>query len=300
MAGELTFSTPGLTGSTLYAVIRRASDGQVRDVVAGAWEAWDDASIGDYDVAMVEQGASGRWLGTLPAGVSGTPYTYEVCKRAGGSPAVTDPVVGQGSDGNVAGDVHGKVLGGGSGTITGIGAWAAGASGAALALASAVAAVAADVWTYVTRTLTQGAASVVTAVTGTTVTVYKGAQWSVSLTGLTDFTSYSKIYLTVKSHPEGTADAASTVMIQKSTAGTGDGLLYLDGAAIASPVVITDGAITVVSSTSITVTVKAAATSLVDAGDYLYDVWCIIGGQPTPVSEGGVWRILTAVTRATS
>ena len=96
MSGELTFALPGLTGATLRAVIRRVSDGSVWYTVTPAWEAWSDAHVASYAVTLTEQGTgSGRWLGDKPAGVT-VPYSYEVCKLAGGSLAKTDPVVGTG------------------------------------------------------------------------------------------------------------------------------------------------------------------------------------------------------------
>jgi len=96
MAGELTFALPGMTGATLRAVIRRVSDGSVWYTVTPAWEAWSDAHVASYAVTLTEQGTgSGRWLGNKPAGVT-VPYSYEVCKLAGGSLAKTDPVVGTG------------------------------------------------------------------------------------------------------------------------------------------------------------------------------------------------------------
>jgi len=91
MAGEIlaTYST----GATLYATLHDAT-GQVRDVVTPEWEAWADASIGDYDIAMSEQGtASQMYAAAMPAGIAAGRYVYVVREQAGGSPAVSDSVV---------------------------------------------------------------------------------------------------------------------------------------------------------------------------------------------------------------
>jgi hypothetical protein len=84
---------PYTTGATLYALVFQRATGSVRDVAAGAWDAWADADIGDYDVALTEIGtASGVYQANAPSDLTLTTDAYEViiCVQAGGSPAVTD------------------------------------------------------------------------------------------------------------------------------------------------------------------------------------------------------------------
>ena len=95
MASELQLAY-GTTGSTLYAVVRNAT-GSVWNTAGAAFEAYSGANWTDYDVALTEQGSSGYYAGTFPAGItSAGVYPVEVRLRAGGSPAVTDTVVGTG------------------------------------------------------------------------------------------------------------------------------------------------------------------------------------------------------------
>lgn len=186
-----------------------------------------------------------------------------------------------------------------TGAIT-AGGIAADAIGASELAADAVAEIAAAVWAYATRTLTQGAASIVTAVTGTTISAYKGGYFSATLTGLTDFTGWKRIYFTVKRDPLTEADSAAMLQLCITNPGSAltDGLLYAGGASATK----TDGSITVNSTTSITVVVKNAGTALLEADTgAAYDVWVInASDQPVPVSEGGRFVTYPAATIAAS
>lgn len=81
------------TGSNLYAVVTRASDGDVwngstfEDLLAANW--------GTYDIALTEQSTTQFYYGDMPA-VSAGLYDLWVFERLGGSPATTDPLVGKG------------------------------------------------------------------------------------------------------------------------------------------------------------------------------------------------------------
>lgn len=95
MAGELQFSNSAFTGDTLYAHLFNAS-GQVYDTVGANFEAFVDAQVANYDIAMTEQGtASGLFTGTMP-GVAAGVYSFTVRQQAGGGPAVTDPDLASG------------------------------------------------------------------------------------------------------------------------------------------------------------------------------------------------------------
>lgn len=85
------------TGSTVYAIVFQRSTGKVRDVVAGAWDDFADADIGDYDVALTEKGtASAIYQGDEPSGLDLAAEAYDVklYRRAGGSPAIGDTLLG--------------------------------------------------------------------------------------------------------------------------------------------------------------------------------------------------------------
>lgn len=100
------------TGKTLYAQIRN-STGSIFNI-AGAFEAYQTANIGQYAVNMSEQGvASGFYTGSIPGAVnaSGT-YNIIVKDRAGGSPAESDRTIAVGQiewDGSAVQSLYGIV-----------------------------------------------------------------------------------------------------------------------------------------------------------------------------------------------
>jgi hypothetical protein len=97
MANEIKIAY-GQSGKVLYFQVRNQA-GQIWNTSAAAFQAYATASIGDYDVSMTEQGsASGFYVGTFPAGITTNAlYAIAAFQQMGGSPAETDPPVGQGN-----------------------------------------------------------------------------------------------------------------------------------------------------------------------------------------------------------
>lgn len=94
MAGELQIAHA--TAKTVYAQIRSATGTIWNTAGTPAFESYNTSNIGDYDIALTEQGtASGYYVGTFPTGIT-TPgaYTVTYFERAGGSPAETDIKLG--------------------------------------------------------------------------------------------------------------------------------------------------------------------------------------------------------------
>lgn len=148
----------------------------------------------------------------------------------------------------------------------------------------------ANVWLYATRTLTQSAASVTSAVTGDEVTVYRGTYWEVTLTGLPDLTDRTEVYLAVKVNKSDTDDEAIALW------SLGTGLERFDGQAVTA----SEGALTVPTSTSVKVILKANTTQ--DA-PILSDLWYGVkriaaSGEAYASSEGGTWDIVAETPRA--
>ena len=140
--------------------------------------------------------------------------------------------------------------------------------------------IAGDVWGYSTRTLTQSALSVASAVAGSVLTIKRGDSLSASITGLGAVTGYTTLWFTVK---DNLADADSAAIIQIDT---DTGLVYLNGAAAA---VAGNGAITVDDDAAgdITITLQEAETDdLVPAIGLHYDVQMLNGGDVTTLTEG--------------
>lgn len=95
MAREI--QLPGPTGATLYAVLLDASGANLGKAWNGAaFEVPASANWATYAVLLAEQGATGLYEADMPA-IPGALYTVTVYRRAGGSPAVGDAVVGLGS-----------------------------------------------------------------------------------------------------------------------------------------------------------------------------------------------------------
>lgn len=97
MANDVFTLQHDTTGANLYALIRD-DDGKVADVaVDNAFEAFADASLGDYDLAGTEQGTASRcYAFTFPSWIAAGTYKVDIFEQAGGAPAVTDDLVGSG------------------------------------------------------------------------------------------------------------------------------------------------------------------------------------------------------------
>lgn len=99
MANEVAFQHT-VTGDDLYAIIYNPDLlTQVRDVVSNNWDTVTDGDWGDYDIVLTEQGTASKWyVGSLPSGLDlSNNYPITIFKRLGGSPVVTDLVVGHGN-----------------------------------------------------------------------------------------------------------------------------------------------------------------------------------------------------------
>lgn len=154
----------------------------------------------------------------------------------------------------------------------------------------------ANIWSYDTRTLTQTGSSVVSAVSGDALTIHRGDTLSVTFSGLSDNSSYTKLWFTVKVNLTD-ADTSSIIQIVLTNPGdAGDGLLYLNAAAATAG----NGAITVPSSTSVAVTLAAVETAKLIPGSYMsYDVQMETSSGITTLVAGTA-AVTGDVSRATS
>ena len=76
-------------------------------------------------------------------------------------------------------------------------------------------------------------------------TFTKGVTFAATVSGLTISGTWSKLYFTLKESDYDTDDLALLQLVVTNPGAGTDGLLYLDGSAIASPVVVSDGTLTV-------------------------------------------------------
>lgn len=141
------------------------------------------------------------------------------------------------------------------------------------------------VWGYSTRTLTQSAASVTAAVSGSDLTIRRGDTFSASLTGLGSLSGYVSLDFAVKVKKSDSDDDA-IVRIRLNASGSGDGLLRLNKQAASNA---DNGSITIddAGDGDITITLAAAETqNLVKAEDLYYDVQVITASAVTTLTEG--------------
>jgi hypothetical protein len=163
---------------------------------------------------------------------------------------------------------------------------------------TAMAALAATNWVYATRTLTQSAAAVTAAVSGSALTILRGDTWSASITGLGDISNYSALWFTVKRDRDD-ADSASVVQILLSspTVST-DGLQRLNGASATA----SQGSITVDDATAgnVTIAIDEAATAQLAGQACVYDIQVRrTTGAVNTLTEGEC-DVNADVTRSTS
>jgi hypothetical protein len=90
VAAEISIAYNAVT--TLYVVIRRHADGYVWN--GTTWEAWADANIGTYAVAMTNQGGDLRQA-DFPTTIAAGRYYYVIYIRTGASPAISDVILTQ-------------------------------------------------------------------------------------------------------------------------------------------------------------------------------------------------------------
>lgn len=148
-----------------------------------------------------------------------------------------------------------------------------------------------DVWAYVTRTLTQSAASVVVAVSGSTIAVIEYTTWSISLTGLGSLAGRTALYFTVKDSRSQTDDQAFA-QVEETI-----GLVRIDGeepeSADSARLVVDDEIVG-----NITITVDVDVTGILLASGE-YDVKMItVTGPPAQQKTSGNFSSSRIVTRA--
>ena len=90
-----------VTDDTLYFIVINSS-GNYWDDVAKGFEAFDNASLGDYDIPMPEDGTPngiGVYRGTFPAHANLVDGTYDVIvmQQVAGSPALGDIAIAVGT-----------------------------------------------------------------------------------------------------------------------------------------------------------------------------------------------------------
>lgn len=144
--------------------------------------------------------------------------------------------------------------------------------------------VAATVWAYAARTLTQTAVQVAALIDGSTITIRRGDTLSIALTGLGSLSGYTSLDFTVKNNVHD-ADTDAVLCIRKNASGSGDGLLILNGS---GSVTASDGSIAINDAAlgNITIVLLAANTRLFLPNNCVYDVQMIDASGVTTMTQG--------------
>jgi len=158
-------------------------------------------------------------------------------------------------------------------------------------LKAEVDAVAADVWGYASRTLTQTAAQVAAVLAGSTITCQRGDTLTAALTNIGALTGYSKLWFTVKENKAHT-DAQAILLLEKTA-----GLTVVNGAVYTTT---TDGSITISDEATgdITITIKPAVTDDLPVMTGYYDIQMLTSGGVVSTLTAGTFTVTADVTRA--
>lgn len=164
-----------------------------------------------------------------------------------------------------------------------------GSTGEALDTTSALG----DPWSAPVRTLTQTAAQVVTAMTGSTLILKRGDTYSQQLTSLPSTSGYINIDFTVKAY-DTDPDTSAILRVRKNISGVDDGLITLNGAVASDP---TKASLTVGLNT-ITIAVDEEITKdLVISSTRHYDIQLITSAGVQTITEG-ILKITSDITKA--
>lgn len=154
-----------------------------------------------------------------------------------------------------------------------------------------------EIWTYVTRTLTQAAAQSAAGVSASHITIVRGDTMSVSITGLGDISSYVSLDFTVKGS-RADADADAIIRIRLNASGSGDGLLRFNKAAATA----SKGSITITDAVNGNITIALTADMTADLAiksGLHYDIQMITASAVQTLAVGR-FTITADATRAVS
>lgn len=241
------------SGLTLYAVLLNATGSAWN---GSAFETVTGANWTDYGIALTEA-AAGVYFGNMPAVAAGV-YQYVAYSQAGGAPATTDTIKGNG--------------------------WLQWDGSTEVVLAAIKA---------VTDAIDTSDVTIVSTVSGTTITIQRGDTLSIELTGLGDITNRSKVWWTVKHNTDET-DAEAMIQIEAAA-----GLVYLNGTDASARAA--NGSITVDDQAAgdITIALDETETDDLDVGSGLvYDVQVLRSTGAVNTLTSGLLTVAADVTRA--
>lgn len=158
---------------------------------------------------------------------------------------------------------------------------------------ASVGAVAAAVWAYATRTLTQAAAAVAAALAGSTITVRRGDTLTVSITGLGSVANRTKLWIAAKAD-RGHPDTAAVFVIEETAK-----LQVINGTPATTAA---NGTLTVTDAAAGDLTIVLAGVEtakLAELTGGFYDIQVLETAGPRTLTDGTL-AVTLDVTRATS
>ena len=149
------------------------------------------------------------------------------------------------------------------------------------------------------RTLTQNVESVIDSVTsGTNISIYSHTDVEFTLVHLNSIVGWEKLWFTVKkSNFNSDSESLLQFLITSPADSLKDGLVYVNR--VPTTTDRANGAITVLSNTSIKVNLSSASSVLLQEEENIYyDIKAKISGKIRVISEGGAFNIITPTTKA--
>ena len=130
-------------------------------------------------------------------------------------------------------------------------------------------------------------------------TFTKGVTFAATVSGLTISATWAKLYFTLKESDYDTDDLALIQIVETNPGAGTDGLLYLNSSAIASPITVADGTLTVsqaAGTVAIAITDNAMA-ALSKASGLVWDIKTKDAAGATVQNATGTASITRAVTQ---
>lgn len=130
-------------------------------------------------------------------------------------------------------------------------------------------------------------------------TITRGVTFAATVSGLTISGTWAKLYFTLKESDYDDDEDAIVQIVETNPAALTDGLLYLDSAAIVSPITIADGTLTVnqVAGTVAIAITDNATVKLAKASGLVWDIKTKDTGGATVENATGTASIVRAITQ---
>jgi hypothetical protein len=146
-----------------------------------------------------------------------------------------------------------------------------------------------DIWTYASRTLTQSATSIISAVTGSSISDVRGSSWSIQITDLTLDSNKQQFMIKRRTQDP---DSDALLLVDSAT-----GLKTLNG--VSTGLTAADATLVYVG-TTLTLTVKASVTAQLPEGTQKYGIQYVTAAALVEEPYGGNFTITADVVRLTA